>query len=257
MIKDAMSQQQTGNNNVQIGIQNNGLTVENATHMAFQIFREYYPQLQEECMATLKKWFYEFMKGVSCQNIVPPKAKIVVPVLQNASITEEEELQKMYASLLASSVNKEKNNNVHPAYVEIINQLCADEAKILAYLKKIDSIPILTVRFENEKGDGYNVLKNFSNIGELTDCRQPSLISAYLDNLIRLGLIEHPAFRFLTDEKLYDDLKAHQTVQDVMRKVDQYGEYSTVNYNQEYVSITDFGKNFCMICIGKCEADDL
>ena len=250
--KIKVDQNLSGEGGTQIAVQNNyGLTPAQACDLAMSMFREYYPRLREECLTTLEKLFYERMEGVPPENIVPPKAKIVVPVLQNASITEEEELQKMYASLLASSVNREKNDNVHPAYVEIINQLCADEAKILAYINKLGSIPILSVRFENKNGEGYNVLTNFSNIGELTNCEQPSLISSYLDNLVRLGLIEHPALRKLTDERLYDGLKLHHSVQNIIKTVDQYGEYNTVNYVYEYVCITDFGKGFCKVCIGK------
>ena len=81
-----------GGNTVVANQNNYGLTVTEATQMAFQIFREYYPQLQKEALEAVQKLTEERLKVIPTENIVPPKANVVVPVLQNASLTEEQVL---------------------------------------------------------------------------------------------------------------------------------------------------------------------
>ena len=75
-----------GGNTVVANQNNYGLTVTEATQMAFQIFREYYPQLQKEALEAVQKLTEERLKMIPTENIVPPKANVVVPVLQNANI---------------------------------------------------------------------------------------------------------------------------------------------------------------------------
>ena len=48
-----------GGNTVVANQNNYGLTVTEATQMAFQIFREYYPQLKKEAIAELQKMLTE------------------------------------------------------------------------------------------------------------------------------------------------------------------------------------------------------
>ena len=64
--------------------------------MAFQIFREYYPQLQKEALEAVQKLTEERLKMIPTENIVPPKANVVVPVLQNASLTKRLSIIRQY-----------------------------------------------------------------------------------------------------------------------------------------------------------------
>lgn len=156
-----------GGNTVVANQNNYGLTVTEATQMAFQIFREYYPQLQKEALEAVQKLTEERLKMIPTENIVPPKANVVVPVLQNASLTEEQDLLEMYATVLANSMDKFTKEGIHPGFVEIIKQLSSDEAKILRYMHLRTTLPIITLRFEDEKGAGFDVIKNYSDVGEL------------------------------------------------------------------------------------------
>ncbi len=120
-----INQTSSGSNNTFIGIQNNhkggktmndkteinqnaglgshgntfiaeqyiGLSVADATHMALSMFREYYPQLREELLSDLRKMLEEKLENIPSENIVPPSPRIAVPTLQNASITEDIEIE--------------------------------------------------------------------------------------------------------------------------------------------------------------------
>ena len=236
--------------NTFIAEQYNGLSVADATHMALSMFREYYPQLREELLSDLRKMLEEKLKNIPSENIVPPSPRIAVPTLQNASITEDIEIRELYAQLLANSMNETMKDGIHPAFVEIIKQLSPDEAKILRYMSSNTIIPTITLRCVNEKEEGYDVVKNFSNVGELVKCEYPFEVGKYFDNLIRLGLLKNAMLASLTNKALYEPLKEHQYLESQINTIThQVHPFNKPKFEEGYISITDFGKSFCKICL--------
>lgn len=199
----------------------------------------------------IKKLLEEKLKNVPPELIQPPEAHIAVPALQYISYCmDNEELRNMYANLLANSMNEVVKNGVHPGFVEIIKQLCPDEAKILRYFSTHTVIPTVTLRYENGRGEGIDVVKNFSNVGELTQCENPFEVNKYFNNLIRLGLLESSQASFLTDGKLYEPLINHGYIQAKTDKsVLQVSKFKEVNFKKGYICLTDFGKSFCGVCL--------
>ena len=204
-----------------------------------------------------KKLLEEKLKNVSPELIQSPEAYIAVPALQYISYCmDNEELRNMYANLLANSMNKVVKNGVHPGFVEIIKQLCPDEAKILRYFSTHIVIPTITLRYENEKAEGRDVVKNFSDVGELAQCENPFEINKYFNNLIRLGLLESsPVLSSLVDKKLYEPLKNHRYILErTDESVLQKSEYKKVKFQESYISLTDYGKSFCSVCLSTTKA---
>ena len=241
-----------GNAGTQVGVQNNyGLSPVEATRMAFEIFREYYPQLREEALKELNNLVEEKLSSIPQELIDSPKPRIAVPTLQNASITEEREIRELYANLLANSMNKVVKNGVHPGFVEIIKQLSPDEAKILKYIRAHTTIPTVTLRYENDDGSGIDIIKNFSDIGEKSGCEIPQDIAKYFDNLVRLGLIiSADGLSSLTDKAQYDPLKNHRWIKPhATTEKANSRSFTKYNFNESFVEITAYGKSFCSICL--------
>ena len=238
-----------GGNTVVANQNNYGLTVTEATQMAFQIFREYYPQLQKEALEAVQKLTEERLKMIPTENIVPPKANVVVPVLQNASLTEEQDLLEMYATVLANSMDKFTKEGIHPGFVEIIKQLSSDEAKILRYMHLRTTLPIITLRFEDEKGAGFDVIKNYSDVGELINCVAPHNIGLYFDNLQRLGLISIDNTVALLDKNLYAPLKNNEYILDEMKQAKDRPDQNKAVLKEGVVVLSDYGKAFCKACV--------
>ena len=253
MSNETIEQKQSfGNTGTQIGVQNNyGLTVADATQMAFAIFREYYPQLREEALSELDKLLTEKLNNIPQSCIVPPKPRIAVPALQNASITEEHDVRELYANLLANSMNIVVKNGVHPGFVEIIKQLSPDEAKILRYMSFHRIIPTITLRYIRSMGGGIDIIKNFSNVGELAGCEKPENIAKYFDNLVRLGLITNEGgLSSLTDKTVYEPLKKHKWVssQALVENANALG-FDKIDFEEGFVRISSYGEDFCSICL--------
>lgn len=200
----------------------------------------------------IKKSLAQKLENVPPENIQSPEAHIAVPAIQYMSYCmDNKELRDMYANLLANSMNSVVKNGVHPGFVEIIKQLCPDEAKILRYLSAHPTVPTVTLRYEREKGHGIDIIKNFSLVGELSHCENPLEVNLYFDNLIRLGLLEGaPPLSSLTDKTLYEPLKKHPYIQANTNPeyVQATGNTST-SINEGFMRLTDYGKAFCKICL--------
>lgn len=224
------------------------------------------PRAVKAAFAPLEKWILQREYSVAetmklleqkLENVTPdliesPEPHIAVPAIQYISYCmDNDELRNMYANLLANSMNKVVKNGVHPGFVEIIKQLCPDEAKILKYMKNNTSIPTVTLRYTHNDGSGIDVIKDFSNIGELANCEEPLNIQSYIDNFVRLGLLERAsALSSISDKSHYEPLKNHPIIiSNTDEKLIQMLGYNKSQIDESYVELTAFGKQFCKICL--------
>jgi hypothetical protein len=191
--------------------------------------------------------------GTKPDLIETPEPHIAVPALQYISYCmDNEELRNMYANLLANSMNKVVKKGVHPSFVEIIKQLCPDEAKILKILNVKDTCPIISLRHERGNGLGFYLIKTFSNIGEIAGCEKPLDIQEYIVNLDRLGIIEIDRDSLL-EQSHYEPLLNHPYIQSRMTISDENKQrgYSNVITDSGTIVLTALGKAFCSICLDK------
>ncbi len=201
------------------------------------------------------KLLEEKLKNLPPEQIVTPEAYIAVPALQSISYCmNNDELRDMYANLLASSMNKVMKDGVHPSYVEIIRQLCPDEAKILRYIALEEEIPTISIHYGDTSAYSV-VVKDFSDVGFVTQCEQPNDIRKYLGNLVRLGLINIPDSSLsmsssLTDKQLYEELRKNSCLQSLLDNANiPKAEKDKIKFIEGYASITDYGRGFCSICL--------
>lgn len=144
-------------------------------------------------------------------------------------------------------MNVDTKHGVHPAFVKIIKQLSSDEAKLLKYLSKKPTQPLIDVVLQAPNNIGYiPQINNFTNIGDAI-CENPSNISSYIDNLERLKLIEIPPLAHLTNEGIYSDLENHPLIKSVMNK--KVPEGYSYEIKKKKFELTSFGKDFIKICV--------
>lgn len=207
---------------------------------------------REYNLAETEKLLAEKLKNIPPEQITTPDAYVAVPALQYISYCmDNNELRDMYANLLANSMNKVVKNGVHPSFAEIIKQLSPDEAKILKYISLRRFVATITLRYENDLAQGVDVVRNFSNIGELTGCEYPLKIGAYFDNLMRLGLLFQPYGQYITIPRMYEILKEHQFIETKIAELKYNPNYTKTKIAEGMMEITSYGKQFCDICIGK------
>lgn len=207
---------------------------------------------REYNIAETEKLLAMKLEKVEPEKISPPEAYVAVPALQAISYCmDNEELRNMYANLLAKSMTDVVRNGVHPGFVEIIKQLCPDEAKVLRHFMKNITVPTIGMRCEDNNHSGVHVFRMFSDIGEIANCDCPLNIEQYFCNLIRLGLLESSAEgSSLTDKENYAACKIHPYVLSMQHSyTDRLKKFPKVRITEGFVYITDFGRAFCRTCI--------
>ena len=101
-----------------------------------------------------------------------------------------------------------------------------------------------------EKGSGIDLIKNFSNIGQLSNREYPLEINKYFNNLIRLGLIEKSQLSSLINKQLYEPLKTNEFIKPyTLTENFPNNHYKKATFKESYMELTDFGKSFCNICL--------
>jgi len=183
----------------------------------------------------------EKLKHIPEEKIVEPEPYVAVPAIQQLSYSlDSEELRELYANLLASSMNVDKKSDVHPAFVDIIKQLAPDEAKLLRSFSYQHVIPLVKIRQKSLDGKGFTVLEKYHLNIPNGVLEMPQNTPVYIENLMRLQLIEIPADTHYTTESLYTPLETHMVFVGVPSE--------SITYDRKIINVTPFGKQFVRIC---------
>ena len=159
------------------------------------------PQTIKAALAPLRQWIaqkeYNLSKtekllaqklqNIKPEKIVSPEAYVAIPAIQAiAYCINNEELQNLYANLLANSMNIDTKESVHPSFVEIIKQMSPIDADIFKIIFEAKHTPLIDLSTYNHITSKNLIVKNISWITKY----DYSLISLSLDNLSRLMLID-------------------------------------------------------------------
>jgi hypothetical protein len=186
----------------------------------------------------------EKLKGVPAENIVTPKALIAAPVIQYLRfIPDEPDLADLFLNLLASSMNKEKQKDVHPSFSEILKQISSDEAKMLKVLSNGEGFPKIKLNRESGPNQFSTVLRAFTTICYDSNCEIPENTQEYIDNLVRLGLVEVLNETYIIGDPRYVDFEKHPVVAEQVDLIKKEGRSPKVI--RGLFHLTNFGRQFC------------
>lgn len=234
----------------QVGVQivNNGLSIQDALKIAFNIFEKYYPDLKSSALKTVEKYVKEELSKILNLNLCVPRPKIVIPALENASFTEEDNLRRMYAKLIASDMNCLSRKSIHPAYVEIINQMSSHDAMVFERINNInDSIPVARITFTFENKYLVNIMPHYYS--PVFCDFNPWEVSMSLENLSRLNIIN--LFEGNVQSYDYSAFESDEFVLDRFEYAKQNNPTRTlkISISQFVIQGNDFGRRFAAVCI--------
>jgi hypothetical protein len=148
-------------------------------------------------------------------------------------------LRDLGAQLLRDSADVEFEEDIHPAYARILEDLAPDEGRILRLLATEGPQPAVDVRTSRPLNVGSElVAPGLTMIGAQAGVRYGERVHAYLNNLNRLGLIwfsREP----LTDPLRYQVLEVQPEVLEAMKRA---GRGRTIRRS---IHLTPFGEDFC------------
>lgn len=189
------------------------------------------------------------------EKLIEPPLNIVGPALDNVFkfYHDEEYLRHMYSTLIASAMHSE--NQVHPSYIDIIQQLSTQDANILNLfliplsLQKITKIRFLTT----------SIL--FAEIG--VDCG-----TQYLNNNEIFGImmfLSEDKKAFYTDQSIWQSFESlkrlgliyfdkNKSSTELLEKYNiniEYNDNNSLLVNSVQIKLTNFGIKFANVC---CDA---
>jgi abortive infection alpha-like protein len=158
--------------------------------------------------------------------------------------TDSASLREQGAELLRRSADVDLEQEHHPAYGRILQELAPDEGRILRLLALEGAQPAVDVR----TGGPLGVIKSdlvapgLNMIGLEAGCRHPEHVRPYLNNLHRLGLV------WFSREPL-DDVQRYHVLEaqpEVAQAIEEAGSGKTVRRS---IHFTPFGEDFCQTCL--------
>jgi len=179
-------------------------------------------------------------------------SSVVLPDTEDEPLRERS-LRERGENLLERSRDVWGEEEPHPAYARILEELAPDEARILLLLLRGGPQPSVDVRTGGPVGmvSSALVAPGMSMIGARAGCRYTEEVPAYLNNLFRLGLI------WFSREQLEDPME-YQVVEaqpDVLAAMHSVRFPKVVRRS---IHLTPFGVGFCRAClVDEDEAPDL
>jgi hypothetical protein len=127
-----------------------------------------------------------------------PKAvspKLFLPILQNASIEENETLQSKWAALLANAAKGDDEETVHVGFIEVLKQLSPQDTLFLGNLylggkegRNLGDMQNMTIRGIGAFPENQIELERLNTM--LLSDKEKAKRDLTIDNLLRLRLIE-------------------------------------------------------------------
>lgn len=193
------------------------------------------------------------VEAVPEEDRISPDEAVAGPALEAARfVAEKPELIEMFATLLATAMDRTTASLAHPSFSDVIRQLSSDEARILNFMTSqgMDyQAAVVDVNLMADLSSTYYrpFLVDFSHLGRDAKVDHEDLTQAYISNLCRLGVCEIPNGVFLIKEELYRPLKEDKDMLALLAPF--IGGGRGYRFRTKLLQWTSFGRAFSQACI--------
>ena len=167
---------------------------------------------------------------------------------ERALPVREKTLRERGEELLQRSRDVWNEEEAHPAYARILDELAPDEARVLMLLLRGGPQPSVDVRTGGPMGamSSTMIASGLNMIGPRAGLRHVDNVPAYLNNLFRLGLI------WFSREQL-DDAMEYQVVEAQPDVLEAMHSTRFPKMVRRSIHLTPFGQDFCRTCLVDAE----
>jgi hypothetical protein len=195
------------------------------------------------------------LEEASTAQYTSPPTTIAGHVMLNYSLLgdderAESELRDMYASLLASAIDRDTAPAAHPAFVTMIAQMSSVEATLIKIMASDpwDIWPVVELRDVSESNRSYISYGRIFGIDEFN--RRGTDYEQYFDNLERLRIVsvefKKAVWPDISETDPYQKLEAIMAGQ--IKDIELVG---SLQYRRGILRLTSFGRQFAKICVRK------
>jgi len=194
--------------------------------------------------------YKEKVTAIPPENLIEVNPQIGVPILDKLSYTTSEDIAALFVNLLANASSSETVNLAHPSFVQLIENLSIDEARIISGLAGEVYVPHVSFHAYLNSQPGYHhMLENGTLLPFTINMLFPDNVAIYLTNLARLGILNEVSNRFKQDEASYKALIEHYQFESTKAAWNESGKYSRFEVVKGYYDITPFGRQFIKACL--------
>ncbi len=164
--------------------------------------------LNEVVKLNFTKWLNEYKDKL--EQILEEKRCVVhpqigTPIVEKLTYTTNDEIADLFTTLLANASNIDKVNTAHPSFVNMIERLSPDEARIIKYLDKQSELCYCNFKGNVENGEGYFIILDHATLVPFeVNLEFPENINAYLSNLSCMGILLDMSDEYKSDETIYE-----------------------------------------------------
>lgn len=175
--------------------------------------------------------------------------QIGTPIVEKLSYTTNEEIADLFTTLLANASNIDMVNTAHPSFVNMIERMSSDEARLLKYLKGKDDIQYCSFNGHIKDGEGFITILDHATLldDEVRFCF-PQNVSAYLSNFISMGIIEDMSGVHKVDKTIYNIIREKYGLNQLEKQLIPVA-FKSITVSESYYKVTNFGKLFIKACI--------
>jgi hypothetical protein len=174
-----------------------------------------------------------------------PDLSLPLPEMpERANGKEPPSLTERGDRLLRQSADVRYEEEAHPAYARILDELAPDEGRILRLLLLSGPQPSVDVRTGGPIGmvSSRLIAPGLNMIGARAGCRYVDRVPQYLNNLFRLGLVWFSR-ETLRDPLPYQVVEAQPEVLEAMKSV------RMAKIVRRSIHLTAFGEDFCRVAL--------
>lgn len=183
-------------------------------------------------------------RSVPPESLVAPRLDIAIPAIEAMRYSP---LKDEMAVLIASTMDARLAHEAHPAFIEVIKQLTADEVRILAALPNEDQVlPMASVTYIDRTDRVFASIRHVIPERIAKTCSVRRAIPTYVGNLLRQNLVATPANLSIQDERHYRDLLNQPFVSEVAERMPKHLK---AEVERRVLALTDFGAAFRRCCL--------
>ena len=173
--------------------------------------------------------------------------QIGVPIMEKLGYTTNDEIADLFTNLLTKASFVDTVNLAHPSFVQLIERLSVDEARIIKYLVEKDYILCISIRLIlDDNGSFFDFLKNKTLIANEVSLEFPKNEGIYLNNLVSMGILDIAHGNHKSNKTLYEPLLEKYSVKNIESAEGFF--FKEIEYPKSFYQITDFGKAFIKAC---------
>lgn len=193
--------------------------------------------------------YKEKLDKIPEEDIIEVNPQIGTPLIEKLSYTTNDEIADLFTNLLTKASSTQTVNLAHPSFVQLIERLSVDEARIIKHLVNKDFVPCITLRVNFKENKGFTeLLKNATMIQFEVELLFPQNIKTYLDNLVSMGVLDISHGFYKMDDNIYNPIYEKYNYDIINSQYLQFDNCEDVEKIKTFYQITDFGKAFIVAC---------